>query len=163
MNLLDAFRVWRRRWILTGLLLVLAVAGTAGAAMKLPRTYQAMSTVVLLPSVSASQPNGGNPYLSFTGSLPLTADVIAYQMMSPSSVQDLAMRGYGETYAVAPATNTTGPVLQTTVTGSNKNAVEHTLSGVTAKIGTQLSDLQRGITSRNQISVVTLSVGVPGP
>jgi capsular polysaccharide biosynthesis protein len=158
MNLMEALHVWRRRWILTSLLLLVALAGAAGAAMKLPRHYQAESTVVLLPSASTSKSNGHNPYLTFNSSLPLTAQIISYQLMDPHTVQNLAGQGYTETYTAALAANAAGPILQVLVTGSDKSAVERTLHGVTDEIGTKLAALQNGITSANQITVMTLSV-----
>ena len=155
---MDALRVWRRRWILTVLLLLLALACTAAAAKKLPRSYQSQSNVVLLTSLNDSKANGGNPYLSFNSSLLTTADVIAYQLMDPRTALALANRGYSAAYTVVVEPNATGPVLLATVTGSNKSLVEHTLYGVTDEIGTKMSQLQQGIDAKNRISVLTLSV-----
>ena len=159
MNVRDALAVWRRRWILTLLLLLMALAGTAAVAMKLPRHYQAQSTVALLPSSSETVPNGRNPYLTYNGSLPMTAQIISYQLMAPESVQSLAAHGNTASFTVTLAPNSAGaPILNVVVTGSNKSTVERTLIAVTSAIGAKLSALQAGISSSNQIAVMTLSV-----
>jgi capsular polysaccharide biosynthesis protein len=158
MDIMESLRILRRRWILTVIMLLVVLGGTAAAALKLPRTYESDSTVVLLASRNASKPNGGNPYLSFNSSLPLTADVVRRELMDPRTVQALKDEGYGEMYAVAAATDTSGPVLLVTVTGPNKPAVERTVYGVTSEIGLKLAALQSTVTPANQITVVTLSV-----
>jgi hypothetical protein len=152
---------WRGRWILTVALLLLALAGTAIAAQTLPRTYQSEGSVVLLASRAVSKPNGNNPYLSFSPSLTLTADVLSRELMAPATASYLAYEGYPGTYtvALAPETaTTTGSVLLLTVTGSNEAAVRHTLLGVIAEIRIRLSRLQQGISRYNQIRAVALSV-----
>src|SRR5215469_12236081 len=158
MNVKQMFSVWRRRWVLTTALLLLALAGTAAATQVLPRQYQAQSMVTLLPSTNFSKTNGDNPYLSFDGSLPVTAQLISFQLMDPRTVQMLSNEGYSATFTNALAVNSTGPVLQTVVIGSNKALVEHTLTGVTNQIGTELASLQSGIPNpNNKITVETLS------
>jgi hypothetical protein len=158
MNLKQMFSIWRRRWVLTTALLLLALVGTAAATQVLPRYYQAESVVTLLPSRNISNTNGGNPYLSFNGSLPVTAQLISFQLMDPRTVQSLFNEGFSATYTTSLATSSTGPVLQTVVVGHNKALVEQTLSAVTNHIGTELASLQSGIANpANKITVETLS------
>lgn len=156
MELMDSFRILRKRWILTTLLLLLTVAGTAAIGSK-SKTYTAASTVVLLASDSASKPNGSNPYLSFSSSLQLTADVVRREVIDPRTASSLAAEGYTASYLVADAVDTPGPVLLVTVTGHNKALVEHTLYGVTAEIKTKLGELQASISPVNKIGIATLS------
>jgi hypothetical protein len=159
MDLRESLHIWRRRWILTITLLLLASVAVAAAARSL-RTYQAESQVVLLASKSASQLNGGNPYLSFSGSLTLTADALSRAVTAPTVTQDLAARGYVSSYTVALATyttTTTGSVLIVTVTGRHKLGVEGTLGAVTSEVSNELANLQRGIPARNQVHAATLS------
>ena len=159
MNLKDALHVWRRRWILTLLLVLVVLALSAAAAMKLPRHYTAQSDVVLLPSASSTVPNGRNPYLTYNGSLPMTAQILSYQLMAPETVLGLTARGYTASFTATLAPNTAGaPVLNILVTGSNKNTVETTLHGVTNAIASKLAALQTGIAPNNQITALTLSV-----
>jgi hypothetical protein len=159
MNLRDALYVWRRRWLLTLLLIVLILALSVAAAMKAPRHYSAESDVVLLPSAASTVPNGHNPYLTYNGSLPMTAQILSYQLMAPQTIADLVARGYTASFTATLAVNAAGaPILSVVVTGSNKTTVENTLHGVTAEIATKLSALQTGITRDNQITASTLSV-----
>jgi hypothetical protein len=160
MDLRQAARIWRARWILTSALLTLALVGAAGAAAEIPRHYQSTSSVVLLAPPAASAQNGGNPFLSFSPSLTLTADALSRELMAPAAVGQLAARGFTAAYTVAlPSytTSTTGSVVLVTVTGTNAVAVQSTLQGVTAQIGTQLAQLQHGVAASGQISAETLT------
>jgi len=158
MDLMESLRTLRRRWILTSVLLLLTLAATAAAVVKLPWTYQSAATTVLLASKNAAKPAGGNPYLVFDGSLTLTADVVRREVMDPRTVLDLTNRGYQATYMVAAAPDTTGPVLLITVTGKNKNIVEHTLLGVTSEVNTKLLALQNNLAPDNRITALVVSL-----
>ena len=159
MNLRDVLQVWRRRWILTLLLLLAVLAVSVLAAMKVPRHYSAQSEVALLPSTSTAAPNGHNPYLTYNSSLPTTAQIISYQLMDPHNVVDLATRGYTASFTAALAQNAAGaPILNVTVAGSDKTTVENTLVGVTNDIATKLTALQTGIAPANRITTMTLSL-----
>jgi hypothetical protein len=160
MDLRQAVRIWRTRWILTSVLIILAMAGAAKEAAKMPRYYQSASSVVLLASHAAATQNGGNPFLSFGPSLTLTADALSRELMAPETVRQLAAQGFTASYTVAlPSytTSTTGSVLLVTVAGRNAAGVERTLQAVTAQIGTQLAHLQNGVPARSQIRADTLS------
>lgn len=160
MNLGENLRIWRRRWILTLALLILAAAGSTAAVMRVPRVYTADSSLILLASRSAARLNGGNPYLSFSPSLTLTASALSEELMAQGTINNLAAAGFGVPYTVALApytTTTTGSVLLVTVTGHGEAAVEHTLTGVTDEIQLKLAQLQGSVIPRNQIRAGTLS------
>jgi hypothetical protein len=160
MDLRQAVRIWRARWILTSVLIILAMVGAAKAAAKVPRHYQSASSVVLLASHTAATQNGGNPFLSFGPSLTLTADALSRELMAPETVRQLAAQGFTASYTVAlPSytTSTTGSVLLVTVAGRDAAGVQRTLQAVTAQISTQLAHLQNGLPARSQIRAETLS------
>jgi hypothetical protein len=168
MNLVKMFSIWRKRWILTSLVLLVAFAACGYAAVKLPRIYQANSTVVLVPSVRASKALGeGNPYLSFSDSLSTTADVVATEVAAPQTEHELAAQGFGAQYtavsesttgqAVASGSVLPGPFVAVAVTGSSRSSVEHTLYGVTTAIGKELNGIQSGMSRNNRISVSTIA------
>jgi hypothetical protein len=160
MDLRQAVHIWRERWVLTSVLLILALVGAAGAGAETPRYYQSASSVVLLASPTASTQNGGNPFLSFSPSLTLTADAVSRELMSPGTVSQLAAQGFTSPYSVvlpSYTTSTTGSVLLVTVTGSDAAGVQRTLQAVTARIGTQLAQLQQGVPARGQVHADTLS------
>lgn len=157
----NSFRTGRGRWMLTGGLLLLTLIGIVAALVELPPTYQAESSVVLLASPAASKVNGDNPYLSFSPSLTLTADVVSREMMAPETAYDLVSNGYPDAYTVGLATyttDTTGSVLLVTVDGTDQAAVELTLHGVTDEISTILAKLQAVSPSYDRISAATLSM-----
>jgi hypothetical protein len=169
MSLMEVFRIWRQRWRLTASVLLIALAGSGIAIVKVPRTYQAACTVVLVPSQRASNALGdGNPYLSFTASLSTTAAAVAVELTAPATERSLAARGFSERYtAVAESTISQtvasgsvlpGPFIAVTVSGSSEELVERTLQGVTSTIGSTVSAMQSGISRSRRISVSTLSV-----
>lgn len=161
MNSTNSLRMGRGRWILTGGLLLLTLIGVVAALVELPPSYQSEASVVLLASPAASRPNGDNPYLSFSPSLTLTADVVSREMMAPSTVSDLASNGFPDSYNVELATyttDTTGSVLLVTVTGTDKVAVQLTLHGVTNEISTMLARLQASNPPGNRIRASTISM-----
>jgi hypothetical protein len=156
MDIGGTLRILRRRWYITGPLLLLTVATSAALAAR-PGPYQAESQVVLLPSAQSSKPAGGNPYLSFNDSETLTADLLRRQLTAPPLVQSLGNDGYGESYQVVDDPLTAGPVLDITVTGGSKASVEHTLAGVTNEAGTQLRLMQGRVAPIDQMTVKTVS------
>jgi len=161
MNRTNSLRTGRGRWIVTGALLLLTLIGVVVALVKLPPSYQSQASVVLLASPAASRPNGDNPYLSFSPSLTLTADVVSREMMAPGMVDQLAASGYPDAYNVDLATyttDTTGSVLLVTVTGPDKVAVQLTLHGVISGISTVLAKLQANSPASSRIVASTLSM-----
>lgn len=160
MDRANSLGAWRRQWILTAILLLLVLAGTAVAVARMPRTYQAEGSVVLLASRSVAKSTGDNPYLSFSGSLTLTADVLSRELMAPGAVSELAAHGFRDPYTVEVATYTTattGSVLTATVTGSDRMGVERDLGGVMSKIQASLASLQSGVAPHNRIRIATIA------
>jgi len=168
MNLTDIFRIWRKRWLSTTALILMALAATGYALHKIPRTYQAQATVVLLASRNYSKVNGeGNPYLSFNVTLSDAADALSNEVMSPQTALALASRGLTPSYSVVsestssqtlPSSSTLpGPFILVTVTGHDAFSVEAMLTAVTEEIKTKLDQMQTHISASNKISVNTLS------
>jgi len=158
MDFMESLRALRRRWILTSVLLLLTLAASAAAVVKLPWTYQSQAMTVLLASKNAAKSAGNNPYLAFDQSLTLTADVVRREVMDPRTALALHAQGYPALYQVAAASDTSGPVLLITVTGGNKTVVEHTLYGVTAEVDAKLATLQAGIAPHDQIRSLLVSL-----
>lgn len=145
--------------VLTSIFVILAIAVTGVAALYLPAHYSAESDVALLPSESSSKPYGYNPYLSFSGALPMTAQILSYQMMDAANVKKLQAAGDDESFTVSIAdTIADGPILTIDVAGSNSAAVEATLTAVTGDVSTVLSSLQHGISASNRITVLPISI-----
>jgi hypothetical protein len=156
MDVMGWLYALRRRWIMTLLLLLVTLAGAAALGSR-PGPYQSESQVVLLPSKQISKPNGGNPYLSFDNSISLTSDLVRREMMDPRTALSLAAQGFQSSYQVVDDPATAGPVLDVTVTGTSKAAVERTLYGVTAEISTKLADMQAGTNGANRVTSLVVS------
>ncbi len=156
---MELFAILRRRWILAAILLLLTLAATAAAFIKLPTTYQATSSIVFLAPKSTAKAYGGNSYLAFNSTLNQTADVVRYETNDVRTANALAAAGDTGTYLVTDATDTAGPVLVTTVTGSNTATVERTLRAVTDQVTTELGALQASVSQYNRItdSVITFN------
>jgi hypothetical protein len=161
MDLRQAVGIWRRRRILTSTLFVLAMLGVVAVQAKIPRYYQSASSSVVLASPDAAEPNGNNPFLSFSSSLTLTADAVSREMMSPATAGQLTRQGFTAAYTVTVptyTTSTTGSILLVTVTGTKPAEVQSTLAAVNVQIGTQLAQMQHGLPARSQVRTKTLSI-----
>jgi hypothetical protein len=132
-------------------LFALTLAGAAYAFVKVPWTYQSVSSVVLLAPKNVAKAYGSNPYLAFNATLNQTADVVRYEVNDVRTANELAARGYTSTYLVTDAVDTAGPVLIVTVTGKNKAGVESTLTAATQQITLKLAGLQTAIIQPNKI------------
>jgi len=157
MDLVASGRTLRRRWILTSFLLLLTVAAALAAWVKIPGPYQAESMTVLYPSQQASKLNGDNPLMSFGGSLNVAGDIVLREVSAPSYAAQLAAHGYTSSFTIADDPNTTGPILDVTVTGSNQSQVEQTLTGVTAAVKNQLAAIQQNYKPANRITSQVVS------
>jgi hypothetical protein len=156
----NSFQAWRRHWVLTTVLLLVALVTTTIATIAGPRSYQASGAVALLASRAVAKSEGDNPYLSFTGSLTLTADVLSRELMAPGTVSDLAERGVSDPYTVELATyttTTTGSVLTVTITGPDPGAAAADLGAVINEIQAKLASLQDGLKPDNRIRMVTIA------
>jgi hypothetical protein len=157
MDLVASGRTLRRRWILTSFLFLLTLAAALVAWVKVPGPYQAESMTVLYPSQQASKLNGDNPLMSFGGSLNVAGDIVLREVSAPAYAAQLAAHGYTSSFTIADDPNTTGPILDVTVTGSNQAQVEQTLNGVTAAVKNQLAAIQQGYKPANRITSQVVS------
>jgi hypothetical protein len=157
MDLTASLRALRRQWILTSLLLLLTLAAGVAAWVKVPGPYSTKSMIALLPSQQASKINGNNPYMSYGGSENVAGDIVLREVMDPSIASALAGRGYTGSYTIADDPNTSGPILDITVTASNKNVAESTLRGVTNEVQTKLDSLQQFLLPANRITSMVVS------
>lgn len=156
---MDVMSSLRRRWKLAGALLLMTIVITGLAWKKLPPTYQASSSIVLLAAKSTAQAFGGNPYLAFSSTLNQTADVVRYETNDMRTAESLKEAGYTSSYLVTDALDTSGPVLIVTVTGHSPVQVEHTLYGVTSQVNDKLAGLQAGLKASYKVrdAVITFT------
>ncbi len=157
MDLTASLRALRRRWILTTLLLLLTLAAGYDLWHKAVGPYSAGSIVALVPSIQSSKTNGNNPYLSYAPTENVAGDTVRYEVMAPATAATLAAQGDTASYTIVDDPNTTGPILDITVTGKSQAVVESTLRGVTDQVQVQLAALQKPLKPVNQITSKVLS------
>src|SRR5258708_38029572 len=127
MDLIATLRALRRRWIVTSLLLLATLTGTAAVIFVLPWTYQAKSSVILLASQNESKPAGNNPWLTFNSAITNTAYVLSLVVTGPSVQRELPAAGAHGSYTVALSSATRGPGIFSTATASPKARAASTL------------------------------------
>lgn len=162
MDLRKSFRaLWRHR-IATFAILFLALASTLGAAIKLPWSYKASTTVILLDSSKSSAADAsGNPYLSFNTSLVQTANVLAIELGSPQVTEALQAQNYTAAYqaqVLSENPENEEPFIQISVGGSNANTVENTLHGAVTELTTLLASLQTQVSPDARAALQVISI-----
>lgn len=157
MDLGASMGALRRRWLLTASLLLLTFIAVIGVYAKFPGPYSAESMVALFPSKQASQLNGNNPYLSYGGSENVAGDIVLREVSAPDSVAKLAAKGYTGSFTIADDPNTSGPILDITVTSKSQSVVENTLQAVTNAVQLQLASIQSNLKPANQITSQVVS------
>ena len=158
MDLAEIVRVMRRRWyvLIPGVLLTVAL--TVGAYLKVPVTYTSQSTVVLLNSQKATVAFDGNPFLSTQISLNGMADSLARNLNSDGAVADLKSRGATCATAAKLADNAMGPLLWLTASGTDEQAVLATDKLLTAYAAERLDQFQteQSVTPQAMIRMATI-------
>lgn len=142
MDLLGTLQALRRRWVLALILLAATAAGVGVAYVVLPWTYAAKANVLFLPSARMAKESGGNPYLTFSTSLNVSAEMLGRSMMDERTVADFKQLGYTGIYDVTLATNSNGPVLDVSVTASDKRTTQSTMDMLIKEIPQRLVSLQ---------------------
>ncbi|MBY8880054.1 chain length determinant protein [Actinacidiphila acidipaludis] len=158
MDLAEIVRVMRRRWYVLVPGVLLTVALTVGAYLKVPVTYTSQSTVVLLNSKKATVAFDGNPYLSTQIALNGMADSLARNLNSDGAVAHLKSQGATCATAAKLADNAMGPLLWLTATGTDKAAVLATDKLLTTYAAERLDQFQteQSVTQAAMIRMATI-------
>ncbi|WP_280695762.1 chain length determinant protein [Kitasatospora sp. GP82] len=140
----EVLRVIRKRWYVTLPIVLITIALSAVANTVLPTTYQSQCSISLLnsPDVAAQAPNNGNPFLTFSQALTVTADFLGRRLSSDESAKELKARGLTGEYGVKLADNAMGPFLTLTVTGPNPAQVEKSIAVLNTYAADQLKAIQ---------------------
>ncbi|GAA2150961.1 hypothetical protein GCM10009760_45840 [Kitasatospora kazusensis] len=144
LDMREVLRVIRKRWYVTLPIVVITICLSAVANAVLPTTYQSDCSISLLnsPDVAALPPNNGNPFLSFSQALTVTADFLGRRLASDESAKALAKRGLTGTYGVKLADNAMGPFLTLTVTGTDPVQVRKSIDILNTFTAEQLKTMQ---------------------
>jgi polysaccharide biosynthesis protein PslJ len=164
MDLVGLVGQLARRWRLVVPLILVAAVCAAGAFIRLPTTYQAQTSMVLLANTSDVDPATGktivsNPYLSFSNSLTITGYVLARTETTDERAKAIATQtGSPAAYTIEPDPRATGPILLITATGTDKAAVARTLDAVAKDLPTTLGVLQKAAKAPADAQVSTAVV-----
>jgi len=146
----------RRRWILVIVLLLPTLFAAAAVAAQ-PGPYQAESEVAMVPSKQSAKLTGGNPFLSFSGSILVTTDLVRREVVAPQAAQRLAARGFPSSYQVVDDPDPSAPVLDITVTGSSPSLVLQTLGAVNGAVKSTLAAVQANVKPADEMTSIVLS------
>jgi capsular polysaccharide biosynthesis protein len=168
MNFFEAVSVLRRRWYVALVLLVIAVAATAGVDKAVPSKYQSTSTISLLASRkatdgSATVPGTKNPFLSYDTSLDAMADFLVRRLESPADGLLLQGQGVTEVYSAALAAAAVGPFITLTVTGTSPQHVSDSMNTLLDFTRQQLSDIQTQAVVDPAAMIGSIVIVAPGP
>jgi hypothetical protein len=168
MNFLEAVSVLRRRWYVALVLLVVAIAATAGMDKAIAGKYQVTSTISLLASHQAIEgtstvPGTKNPFLSYDTSLNATADFLVRRLNSPDDGLQLQGKGVTEAYTAALAAAAVGPFITLTVTGTDPQHVSASMKTLLDFTQQQLSDIQTQSEVSSEAMIDSIVVVAPGP
>lgn len=157
MDLRDLPATLRRRWYFTALAALATVGVALTAFLAFPPTYEAKTSILLLPPKSTVG-EGGNPYL-LLADLGRAVDVVIRTLSSQSSVQAASALDPNGTYEVAPDYETNGPIFIITAGNKTPDSTLKTLRAVTDMVPSTLVQLQEslGIESQSQITSSVLA------
>ncbi len=157
MQMRDFPAALRRRWYLT-VTGILATAGLCAAAyLAFPPTYQAKSSIVLLPPATTVE-EGGNPYLQLSD-LRQAVDVTIAALSSQSATDQVKAAAPDGSYEVLPDYTTNGPIFIITADDSTQASTLATLDVVKDMVAPTLANLQNslGIAPESQITPKVLT------
>ena len=157
MYLRDLWNSCVRRWYVVAACLLLTAGLLFGAANVVKPTYEATSSLVLVPPPDPESPKL-NRYLDL-GGLTDTVAVLANSMTSEALQQSFADQVPGGTYEIQPDITTSAPIVTVTAKAPTAADSERLLDLVLAKIPSNLTKLQStlNITDRSQITSVSVS------
>jgi capsular polysaccharide biosynthesis protein len=151
MDLLSALRVLGRQWLTLSLALLMVVASVYFLAQKLPPTYQATATILVLPPKQGGvyqppdklQPPGKvvNPYLSFDSSDYVLARLATRVLSSSDTKARLIRMGAGTNYQVT--TSSEEPVIDIVVTDSDPLRTVKTRDALVEIVRSELATRQQ--------------------
>ncbi|MFK0117966.1 O-antigen ligase family protein [Streptomyces sp. NPDC090994] len=163
MSLGEIWAILRRRWYFMVPLTLLSLLGGAYLYATVPVSYQSQSSVALLDSSAVARlaPTFGNPISNAGGSLIVTADVLIRTLESGDAAKELYSRGVTDPYTAGFAPGSESPLLQLSVTGTDREKVLEETDTLTAFAGEQLTALQEAAEVPPAYLVETAPVVLP--
>jgi capsular polysaccharide biosynthesis protein len=151
----------RRRWMLTGLALVVAVAAGYATAGVVGPTYTSESSVVLVPPPTTTRivnadgtETAGNPYM-YLGGLTEARDVLVKAMSSEAAHQQVSDSAGTGTYLVTPDFDTRAPMLVITTSAPTRAAASEVTTAVLDQVPTVLANIQADLNIPSNARITT--------
>jgi uncharacterized protein involved in exopolysaccharide biosynthesis len=138
------FRVLLRRWRISVPVLVLAVIAVTGLYAKLPTSYQSQVEITLIgsPLLGVGTGSSNNPYLNLA-TLDPWASVLASNLSSDQSAQELQALGVTGTFSAQVPASAAGPFVDLSLTDRSQAAISSSWSTVIQFVDQHLLQLQK--------------------
>jgi len=151
----------RRRWPLVLVMVVLSMGLCWAAAGKVQPTYEATTSLVLVPPKDPESPLT-NRFL-LLGGLNDSVAVLARTMQSADTAKAVQDAAPGATYTVTPDLTTSAPILVLSVSGADEAAAKAMMSTLMSRVPENLATLQSDlkIPPDRQISAKVVSSSKP--
>lgn len=154
MYLTELAQSLRRRWYLLLAVTVLAVVATTLIVSRLPATYRASASIVLVPP-ETTLGDTGNPYL-FLGGLEQSVDVLSRDLGSEQVRDQMAEKGGSSaSYTVTPDLTTSAPIVLVSTEASSADAADAMLDAVVAQVPVSLTRLQEALAVSGSAQITT--------
>jgi len=154
MHLMNLGKALLRRWYLFVVVLALSAGATWAIASRLPDTYRASASIVLIPP-DTTLGDTGNPYL-FLGGLQQSVDVLTRDLGSEQIRSAMKKKaGSSATYEVSADFATSAPIVVVTTEASTATAAQGMLDAVVAQVPVSLAGLQTALSVTGNAQITT--------
>jgi uncharacterized protein involved in exopolysaccharide biosynthesis len=141
------FRVLLRRWRVTAPVLFLGVLVVIGLYVKVPISYQSQAEIALIgsPSTEVTPGSGNNPYLDL-GILDPWASILASNLSSDQSAQELQSLGVTDSFTAQVPASAAGPFVDLSLEDHSQTAISQSWPTVVRFAEEHLLQLQKDST-----------------
>lgn len=141
------FRVLQRRWRISAPVLFLGILVAIGLYVKLPISYQSQAEIALIgsPSTEVTPGSGNNPYLDLA-ILDPWANILASNLSSDQSAQELQSRGVTDSFTAQVPPSAAGPFIDLSLEGQSQTTISRSWPTVIQFAEEQLLQIQKDST-----------------
>lgn len=164
MTLRELNSLIRRRWLIVLMGVLVTTGLCVGLVDKLPITYSAQTSLILLPPPSVVG-DGGNPYLNLGGLGP-AVDVLTRKLNTTEFSDPIQLRQPDSEYEALADGSTSGPILIITSTAPTEEGAIATMMDAIDAAPRALESLQASLSvpAPAQLTLASLSVdAIPTP
>lgn len=158
MRLAETLSVLKRRWYLVVAGVLLTAVGCFYVYDRVPTTYEAKGSVVLMPP-SATVGDEGNPYL-FLGGMGQALDVLTRHVNAAEIVEPILEDHPDTNYTIEPDRDTSGSIMQVIVTGPDPSTTMDVLHEALSTIPISLNAMQDELLIEDYLRIGLMTVVV---